>query len=229
MPRSARIVMTDHPHHVIQRGHNRQVIFADEVDYRFYLDNLKEWKEKLKCKLYAYCLMTNHVHLVIDPGGDEQNLGLLMKRVAGRQTRYVNKMEKRSGTLWEGRYKSSPISTNDYLLACCRYVELNPVRARMVVQPEDYRWSSCSAKVGLIEQGILDYDPLYLELSKNEKERQQKYCDYVHGMITEEETDQIRRAIHRGQLTGTGKFIKEVEEKHGKRVEFRGQGRPRKT
>ena len=229
MPRSARIVMTDHPHHVIQRGHNRQVIFADEVDYRFYLDNLKEWKEKLKCKLYAYCLMTNHVHLVIDPGGDEQNLGLLMKRVAGRQTRYVNKMEKRSGTLWEGRYKSSPISTNDYLLACCRYVELNPVRARMVVQPEDYRWSSCSAKVGLIEQGILDYDPLYLELSKNEKERQQKYCDYVHGMITEEETDQIRRAIHRGQLTGTGKFIKEVEEKLGKRVEFRGQGRPRKT
>jgi putative transposase len=229
MPRAARIIITDYPHHIIQRGHNRQVVFASDDDYLYYLDNLQEWKEKLNCKLYGYCMMTNHVHLIIDPGAEEQNLALLMKRVAGRQTRYVNKQEKRSGTLWEGRFKSSPISTNDYLLACCRYVELNPVRAGIVASPEAYRWSSYGAKVGLTQQGVVDFDPLYLGLSSSEKNRQDKYRDYMLGMISEEETDQIRRAIQRGQLTGANRFIDEIEEKLGKRVEFRGQGRPRKS
>jgi len=90
---------------------------------------------------HAYCLMTNHAHLIVDPGADERNLSLLMKRIAGRQTRFVNKVEKRSGTLWEGRYKSSPISTDEYLLACCRYVELNPVRAGLVGKAEDWLYA----------------------------------------------------------------------------------------
>ena len=81
MPRTARIVVMGYPHHIIQRGHNRQVVFASDEDYRYYLDNLCEWKEKLGCKVYAYCLMTNHVHLIVDPGGDGANLALLMKRV----------------------------------------------------------------------------------------------------------------------------------------------------
>ena len=109
MPRSARIVVANYPHHIIQRGHNRGVVFTSDEDYLYYLNNLKEWKMKLGCKVYAYCLMTNHIHLVVDPGEDEQNLAQLIKRVAGRQTRYVNKLEKRSGSLWEGRYKSSII------------------------------------------------------------------------------------------------------------------------
>ena len=125
MPRCARLVLPNCPHHIIQRGHNRQVVFVGDDDYLYYLDNLQEWKSELECKVYAYCLMTNHVHLVIDPGDAPENLALLMKRVAGRQTCYVNKLEKRSGSLWEGRYKSSPINANEYLLACCRYVELN--------------------------------------------------------------------------------------------------------
>jgi len=103
MPRTARLVVPDHPHHIIHRGHNRQPVFVSDDDYRYYLDNLLEWKTKLKCRLYAYCLMTNHVHLIVDPGENEVNLAKLMKRVAGRQTRYVNKLEKRTGTLWEGR------------------------------------------------------------------------------------------------------------------------------
>lgn len=130
MPRRARIVLPNCPHHVIQRGHNRQVVFASDDDYLFYLDTLQEWKTALGCKVYAYCLMTNHIHLVIDPGDEPENLALLMKRVAGRQTRFVNKMEKRSGSLWEGRYKSSPINANEFLLACCRYVELNAFACR---------------------------------------------------------------------------------------------------
>jgi len=102
------------------------------------------------------------------------------------------------------------------------------VRAGIVVAPEAYRWSSCGAKVGLVPQGVVDFDPLYLGLSSSKKKRQAKYRDYMLGTISDEETDQIRRAIQRGQLTGAIKFIDEIEEKMGKRVEFRGQGRPRK-
>lgn len=228
MPRTARIIINDYPHHIIQRGHNRQVVFASDADYLFYLDNLQEWKEKFGCKVYSYCLMTNHVHLIVDPGANERNLSLLMKRIAGRQTRFVNKVEKRSGTLWEGRYKSSPISTDEYLLACCRYVELNPVRAGLVAAPEDYRWSSYRAKVGILQQDWLDFDPQYLGLAKTAKKRREKYQKFMLETISEKEMAQIRGAIQRGQLTGTLKFVEEIEAKMGKRIEFRGQGRPRK-
>ena len=125
MPRTARVVIANQPHHIVQRGHNRQVVFAHADDYGLYLETLKEWKAQLKCKVYAYCLMTNHVHLVIDPGAKAENLALLMKRVAGRYTRYINKKEFRTGTVWEGRYKSSLIDKGEYLLACCRYVGKN--------------------------------------------------------------------------------------------------------
>ena len=91
MPRSARVVIANQPHHIIQRGHNRQVVFAQDADYVYYSDTLAEWKEKLGCKVYAYCLMTNHDHLVIDPGKDSAHLALLIKRLAGRYTRYINK------------------------------------------------------------------------------------------------------------------------------------------
>ena len=137
MPRIARAVLSAYPHHVVQRGHNQQVCFADRGDYERYLATLAEFKGKLGVKVYAWCLMTNHVHLLLEPS-DETSLGLLMKRLSGRQTRYHNRLERRSGTLWEGRYKSSLVQSEGYLLACCRYIELNPVRARMVAAPEDY-------------------------------------------------------------------------------------------
>ena len=181
MPRNARIIVNNYPHHIIQRGHNRQVVFASDDDFLFYLENLKQWKDAFGCKVYAYCLMTNHVHLIIDPGIDAHNLAMLMKRIAGRQTRHVNKLENRSGTLWEGRYKSSPISTDEYLLACCRYVELNPVRAGIVAAPEAYRWSSYGAKVGMTKQDWLDFDPCYLGLAATAKKRQERYREYILG------------------------------------------------
>ena len=229
MPRNARIVITGYPHHIVQRGHNRQAVFISDDDYLFYLDNLREWKEKFGCKVYAYCLMTNHVHLIIDPGADERNLALLMKRVAGRQTRYVNKLAKRTGSLWEGRYKSSTISTNEYLLACCRYVELNPVRAGIVADPKDYRWSSYRSKIGKQKEEWLDFDPCYMGLAGNQKKRAERYREWVNGTILEGEWELIRQSLQRGQLTGSAQFVEEIENKIKKRVEFRGQGRPRKT
>lgn len=228
MPRQARLVLPNCPHHVIQRGHNRQVVFVGDEDYLFYLDTLQKWKTEFDCKIYAYCLMTNHVHLVIDPGGDPDHLGLLMKRVAGRQTRYVNTMEKRSGSLWEGRYKSSPVQADKYLLACCRYVELNPLRAGMVDDPANYRWSSCPAKVGLTQQPWLDLDPYYLSLGASDVQRAKSYAAWLRETVPELELKLIREATQRGQLTATERFAKELSEKLSRRFELRGPGRPRK-
>lgn len=228
MPRTGRLIVPDYPHHIIQRGHNRQVVFASDEDYLYYLDNLREWKKNLGCRVYSYCLMTNHVHLVIDPGEDYKNLALLMKHVAGRQTRYVNKLEKRTGSLWEGRYKSSPISTNEYLLSCSRYIELNPVRAGIVAGPAEYRWSSYNGKSGYCAQEWLDYDPCYMELADSQDKRAIKYVNWVTGTIPDGEWEQIRQSVQRGQLTGSNKFVDEIEHKIARRVEFRGQGRPKK-
>jgi len=132
MPRTARVIVPYTPHHIIQRGHNRSVVFAHVADYEFYLVSLRELKVEFEVDVFAYCLMTNHIHLVLQVGDDVSAIGQLMKRLAARQTRYVNKLEGRTGTLWDSRFRSSPIDTDRYLLACCRYVELNPVRAGMV-------------------------------------------------------------------------------------------------
>lgn len=226
MARKGRIIVPSTPHHIIQRGHNKNVVFVSEEDYTYYLDNLKEWKKALSCKVYAYCLMTNHVHLIIDPGSDLNALALLMKRVAGRQTRYVNKQEGRSGTLWEGRYKSSPIQIETYLLACSRYIELNPVRAKVVDKPEEYRWSSYRAKVGLEDQAWIDSDPCYQALGRTREEQIRRYAAWVSDAIPEGEWDQIRAAAQRGQLTGADRFISDVARHIGRRVEFRPPGRP---
>jgi putative transposase len=143
----ARVVLPHYPHHIVQRGHDRQVTFAEPRDYERYLDTLGEFKEKHGVAVYAFCLMTNHVHLLLAPR-EPTGIGKLMKRLAGRQTRHHNRLEGRSGTLWEGLYKSSLLQCDDYLLACCRYIELNPVRARMVAEPQDYAWSSCRYRLG---------------------------------------------------------------------------------
>lgn len=120
MPRIGRVVLPGYPHHIIQRGHNRQVVFAETRDFAHYLGTLAEFKAVYGVKVYSYCLMTNHVHLLVAPQA-LSGLAQLMKRLAGRQTRYHNCLEKRTGTLWESRYKSSPVDTDAYLLACARY------------------------------------------------------------------------------------------------------------
>ncbi len=111
MPRLGRVVLQNHPHHVVQRGHDKQVVFAEEADYRYYLKTLEEFIDLYGVKVYGFCLMTN-AHLILEPGDAIAGLGQLMKRLAGRQTRFVNRQELRTGTLWEGRYKSSPIQTD---------------------------------------------------------------------------------------------------------------------
>jgi len=226
MPRVARVVLPEHPHHVIQRGHNRASVFVEAADFMFYLDTLAEWKKTFGCKVYAFCLMTNHVHLVIDPGESAGNLARLMKRLAGRYTRYVNRVERRSGTVWNGRYKSSPIETDRYLMACSRYVELNPVRARIVSAPEDYRWSSYGHKIGRARFTWLDDDPCYAGLGALRSERESRYREWVTTTVPDGEWDLIRMAVQRGQVSGGRSFHEEIARRLGHRVEFRGPGRP---
>jgi putative transposase len=143
MPRTGRLLIPECPHHIIQRGHNKNVVFLADQDYQYYLDNLKEWKQELKIEIYAWCLMTNHIHIIARPPKQASVISKMMKRVNGRQTMYTNKLESRSGSLWDGRFKASPIQEEQYLINCCRYIELNPVHAGMVRDPQNYRCSYC--------------------------------------------------------------------------------------
>lgn len=226
MPRQARVIVPETAHHIVQRGHNRQAVFVEPADYRYYLATLQEWKQTLSVRVYAYCLMTNHVHLILAPGPDPTTMGRLMKRLAGRQTRYVNRLEGRTGSLWEGRYKSSPIETERYLLACCRYVELNPVRAGLLEWPEEYPWSSYRQKLGM-ENSWVDEDACYRGLAEDLSERRYRYRRFVMRTDTEAMDDQIRAGHRHGWLTGTSRFADEIEKKTGIRIENRTQGRPR--
>jgi putative transposase len=226
MPRRARIAVANFPHHIVQRGHNRRVVFVTDRDRLTYLETLREFRAELDLKIYGYCLMTNHVHLIVDPGNDALNLGLLMKRLAGRHTRRINKLERRTGTSWEGRFKCSPIESDRYLLACTRYVDLNPVRAKMVARPDEYVWSSYRARVGIIECDWLDPDPCFLALASDAKRRQERYREFVEQGITNYELNFIRDAVQRNQLTGGESFMLEIQQRIGERILFRSRGRP---
>jgi putative transposase len=227
MPRKQRIAVPHYPHHIVQRGHNRRVVFVTDRDRLAYLETLQQFRQALGIKVYGYCLMTNHVHLIVDPGADAMNLSLLMKRLAGRHTRRINRLERRTGTSWEGRFKCSPIESDRYLLACTRYVDLNPVRAKIVAAPEDYRWSSYRARIGQAECDWLDEDPCFLSLALTQERRQQRYREFVEQGVREHELKFIRDCVQRNQLTGSEAFILEIEQRIGERILHRPPGRPR--
>ena len=147
MLRRPRLMLPNVPLHLIQRGNNRQVCFVADEDFRFYLDWLKEYADKTGCRIHAYVLMTNHVHLLVS-SPSANGVGAMMKALGQRYVQYVNRTYQRSGTLWEGRFRSCLTQDEVYLLSCMRYIELNPVRAGMVVHPGEYRWSSyrCNAQ-----------------------------------------------------------------------------------
>lgn len=226
MPRGPRPIAPYFPHHVIHRGHNRQVIFAEVEDYDYYLSCLKVAKSLYSIKVYAYVLMTNHVHLLLEPQAG-RDLSRLMKRVAGRFTRYMNKKYQRRGTLWEGRFRSAVVEGDRYLLAASRYIELNPVRAKMVWHPKEYAWSSYRTHAKGLEDELLDFDPFYAGLGDNAGERSQAYEKWIWESIPEGEWESIREAIQRGGLLGGAKFQEQIAVMVGRRIENRGPGRPR--
>jgi putative transposase len=223
MPRKARVLVPNCPHHIVQRGHNRKAVFLSDQDYQYYLENLREWKKELGIKLYAWCLMTNHIHIIAEPGKDAMTLSSLMKRINGRQSAYVNKLEGRSGSLWEGRYKASPIQRDSYLMCCCRYVELNPVRAGIVANAEEYPWSSYQERVLNNGSTMLDKDPVYTGLACTDQVRQHRYRAFMEEGMSMTEKRFIDESVNRNQLTGSNRFIDEIERRIGVRVERRGR------
>ena len=221
MGRYARQAIANIPYHIINRGNNRQVIFFGDDDYRFFLDALKAAKEKYPCKIYSFILMTNHIHLLLEAVEESRNLAYFIKHITQRYTQYINKYYKRSGALWEGRFKSSTISTDRYLLACSRYIEMNCVRAGIVNAPEDYHLSSYRTKIGLDDLEWLDYDPVYLGLGKTGKERQVEYQKWLHQSIPEDEWNLIRNAVQKSWAYGSDRFKEEIEGILGRRFEIK--------
>ncbi len=229
MARTPRIAVANYPHHIVQRGHNRSAVFQSRSDRHAYLRTLADFRLALGLRIYGYCLMTNHVHLIVDPGDDARALSVLMKRLAGRHTRRLNRVNGGSGSAWEGRFKCSPIESDRYLLACARYVDLNPVRAGIVARPEDYPWSSYRARVGLDDCDWLDAGPCFTALGADLEHRRERYREFVELGIGPHELAVIRGAIQRNQLTGSEQFPDDVAELIGRHVYNRTQGRPTKA
>jgi len=229
MPRRARIAFANFPHHIVQRGHCRDDVFLCDFDRIDYLATLAECRETMQLKLFAYCLMSNHVHLVVDPGNNAANISRLMKRLAGRHARRLNLRNSWSGSLWESRFKCSPIETDRYLLTCGRYVDLNPVRAGIVATPGDFTWSSYRARAGIDPCQWLDPDPAIEALASSEIRRRERYRELVSESIGEVELALIRGALQRNQLTASTDFVEKMNRDHGLFVPFRPRGRPRKN
>ncbi|MBL7251636.1 transposase [Alloalcanivorax marinus] len=227
MPRKRRVVLPGYPHHILHRGHNRQAVFKEEEDYLKYLADVKELKHSFGVDVYAWCLLPEEVHLLINPGPDEGALGSFMKSLAARMTRHRNRREERRGTLWESRYRSSPVQPS-WLLACDRYLEQLPVRLGRARSVEWYPWSSYSERMQRGAKPILDLDPDYLALADDELHRRIIYERYAQQTPKASETALIHDAVERNQLTGDPGFTDEVEALTGHRVSNRGRGRPRR-
>ncbi len=227
MPRRPRLALPNIPLHLIQRGNNRQACFFADEDYRFYLEWLSEYAGKTGCRIHAYALMTNHVHLLISADSTEAP-GALMKALGQRYVQYVNRVYRRSGTLWEGRFRSCPIQEESYLLACQRYIELNPVRAGMVEHPADYRWSSYRANGEGEENTLIRPHMLYDALGSEATNRRAAYRELFRYELEPGLVDQIRRATNGNFVLGSERFAAEVAAVIGRRTLPGNAGRPRK-
>ena len=210
MARQPRFILPGQPQHVIQRGNNRDVIFASEDDYLFYLEKLDVACRRFDCALHAYVLMTNHVHLLMTPNSGD-GIGKVMQSLGRYYVQYFNYQYKRTGTLWEGRYKSTLLDSEAYLLTCSRYIELNPVRADMVDHPSDYRWSSYGHNALGETNGLISPHEVYLRLGSDPELRCEAYRHLFDAHIDDEKLDEIRASTNRSWVLGSERFKEQIE------------------
>ena len=225
MARLPRLTLPGYPHHIIQRGNNRQVIFADTQDFETMLALLTENAQKFAVAVHAYVLMDNHFHLLATPATAEA-LPLMMQAVGRSYVRYFNNRHGRSGTLWEGRYRSTLIETERYLLACMVYIDLNPVRAGMVAQPADWRWSSHAHSLGLRADGLVTPHALFWALGNTPFAREAAYGQLVQAGISSSQQGALTDATLRGWALGEAGFVDELQKKSTRRVTKSKAGRP---
>ncbi|MGH8122616.1 MAG: transposase [Rudaea sp.] len=211
--------------HIVQRGNDRMPCFLDDVDRRLYLTALREMSMRYACAIHAYVLMSNHVHLLTTP----ETAGAVSQMMQGIGRIYVaefNARHRRTGTLWEGRYKSCLVGGQRYVLTCHRYIELNPVRAAMVAQPSEFPWSSHLSNALGREDPILRSHPAYQALGRDAAERQLAYRALFHEVLTDTEISDIRAYIQQQRALGNDRFRAMVERKLGRCASVRPPHRP---
>jgi putative transposase len=219
MPRIARVVIPNAPHHVVQRGNRRQPVFFKEEDYRFYLYLLRKETQAAGTGVWAYCLMPNHVHLVLVPS-TEEGLRIPLAQAHRQYTAEINKREGWSGYLWQGRFQSYPMD-EAYLLRTVRYIELNPVRAGLVVSPFDYPFSSARIHQNGSQNHWVNPTPV-LQLVDD-------YAGYLAQGVRDDTVERIGRHISTGRPLGDSEFIEKLEAVTGRRLKKRKPGPPKKA
>ncbi|MGH1372862.1 MAG: transposase [Cellvibrionaceae bacterium] len=228
MARLPRLYLPGCPQHIIQRGNNREACFYDEADYKAYLAFLNDTAEKYGGAIHAFVLMTNHVHLLVTPS-DEQCVGRMMQAQGRKYVQYFNFKYSRTGTLWEGRYKSTLVDTDYYLLTVYRYIELNPVRANMVAHASEYPWSSYRGNAMGKPVQLLTPHALYQKLGGSDKDRQSAYRALFRGRMAECDLTTIREATNKAWVLGDDRFKSQVETITGRRATQFGRGGDRKS
>ncbi|WP_297575621.1 transposase [uncultured Deefgea sp.] len=228
MARRARFVLPGHPQHVIVRGNNRDPIFIANEDYHFYLDKLRDAANAHGCEINAYVLMTNHVHLLLTPLA-ETSTAKLIQQLGRYYVQYFNYAYRRSGTLWEGRYKASLIDSEAYALICHRYIELNSVRAGMVAHAVDYPWSSYRSHALGVDNPVLTPHALYQSLGDSAEARQAAYRALFDTALDAKTLDQLRVAVNKAWVLGDSQFKARISSQLERLVEPLGRGGDHKS
>ena len=225
MARQARLTVPFHPHHVIQRGNDRQAICRDDLDREKLLALLIEHSRGLRVAVHAYVLMDNHFHLLVTPETLD-GLPLMMQAIGRGYVRSFNARHGRTGTLWEGRYRSSLIESEAYLLTCMAYIDLNPVRAGMVQEPADYPWSSHRHLIGLRSDKLVTPHALFWGLGNTPFAREAAYAEFVRAGLSAQQQSDLTRAALTGWSLGSASFLMALAQKTGRRLAPARPGRP---
>jgi len=227
MARLPRLDLPGIPQHVVQRGNNRLPCFLDDFDRRRYLTLLREALLAVECELHAYVLMDNHVHLLVTPPSAGA-VSRMMHKLGRQYSGLFNARHRRTGTLWEGRYKSCLVGSEDYVLRCYRYIDLNPVRARMIEDPERFSWSSCSAHCGN-ENVLITPHRAYSALGTSIVERGRAFQALLHESLSDEAIQEVRAYLQQQRALGRTDFQAMVEAKTHRFAGTRPAHRPRKA
>ncbi len=225
MARQARTALPGYTYHVIQRGNNHQQIFASDADRREMLELMFEASREQAVAIHSYVLMDNHIHLLLTPTTSE-GLSKMMQQIGRSYVLRFNKRQGRSGTLFEGRFRSALVQSERYLLACMAYIDLNPMRAQMVAQPQDFAWSSYAHYSGGLTDRLITPHPHFFNLGNTPFSRERAYQELVQAGLTMHQQTQITQTLLKNHALGDDEFVLSLEKKTEKRLHASKAGRP---
>ena len=224
MARLPRLIVPDQPHHVILRGNNRCPVFSSPKSYEFYVRKLYNACDQYGCRVHAYVLMTNHIHLLITPSS-KSALSQTLQMTGRHYVPFFNRLTDRTGGLYESRYRSTVVDSEAYLLTCMRYIELNPIRAGMVEHPADYRWSSYGANALGQRDELVSPHPIFLRLAPSSEQRQKDYRAIFRQKLSPSVLDEIRQSTNGGWALGDQRFQDRISHAIGRRTSPKPRGR----